>query len=206
MYSNPYDPVAGATDEGSNCLFNSACDAILGITDIVAQGFTLASGAVITSADFTQLDWPELAGPTSANWAFYTVSGGLPGTLLVSGAALIDGASNAGVSVILPGDYSMFIDTYSFNIPSIVLGPGSYFFALSTTSDVLGFLAEGQTNSGAAQSINGGPWTAGYAFGGIDGVAVELDSSASGTPEPATLGLFGVGLGVLGLMSRGKAR
>jgi hypothetical protein len=207
VYSNPYNPVADASPSGSDCVFNSACQAFLGVTDIASQGFTLAAGTVITSADFTELDDSELAGPTSANWAFYTVSVGLPGTLLASGAAVVDGSANAGSQTINYGNGttgSLFIDIYSFNIPSVVLSAGSYFFAFSTTSAfVPNYLAEGQTDSGAAEFLNGGPWTVGYGFGGIGGVAVELDSSTS-TPEPATVGLLCVGFGIFGLMHRRK--
>jgi hypothetical protein len=197
IYSNPYNASA---DTGA-CDFSSTCarEVVPPIDDFAAQLFTIATDETITAGDFTELDsLGLLTGPTSVNWAFYSDVDGLPGTLLDSGTAAISSFSSTGIDA--SGNF--WVDTYSFSIPAEVLTSGSYFFALQTTTSYYSNnLAEGTTDSGAAETKNGGTtWAAGYE--GIGGVAVELDN----TPEPATLGLVAVAFGVLGLMRRRSAR
>jgi hypothetical protein len=197
VFNNPFD----ATADNGNCAFSSTCASEIGkVDDFAAQLFTLDTGVTLTSGSFTELDGLDLGGPGDVNWAFYTDAGVVPGTLLFSGTAGISGSSSAGEDV-----NGLYIDTYTFDIPSVVLASGSYFFALQTISEFYtNDLAQGITDSGAAETNDGGAtWAAEYEF--IGGVAVGLNGDLT-TPEPATLGFVGVGFGVLGLMRRRKAR
>ena len=196
IYNNPYS----ASADTGNCEFSSICGNNYA-DDIAAQLFTINTNVTITAGDFTELDSLENGPPSSANWAIYTDSLGLPGSMLFSGTgAPISLVSNAGLDT----SGIFYVATYTFNIPTVALTSGSYFFALQTTSSYYGNnLAEGTTDSGAAETKNGTTWAPNYE--GIGGVAVELDG-AFGVPEPATLGFVAVGFCMLGLMRRRKTR
>jgi len=188
VYSNPYDPVADVGD----CSFSSTCAAAVGRgNDFAAQQFTLSGSTTIMSASFTVLDIPQFAAPSSANWAFWTDASGLPGTLIASGTAT--SGTQSGGAPDASGFY--FVDTYAFDVGSVTLGAGSYFFALQdTNSNFDHYLAQGLTDSGAAETHDGGAtWSSSYED--IGGVAISLfDTPVNSVPEPITLSLFGAGL------------
>jgi hypothetical protein len=200
-----------ATSTGSGYIFSNLgyIDAIgCGITTecsptpdngnvFAAQLFTLNATAVINSGQWSQYSFGGFL--TTANYAFYSDAGGLPGTLLYSG-------SSPETDTILdqfPPYYQFLI---SFPIPSIELPAGSYFFAFQSSPPQLEtYLQQGWDNAGAAETKDGGvTWVANYGGRyGLYGLSVALTGDV---PEPSTWAMMLLafaGLGFAGYRSRG---
>jgi hypothetical protein len=199
LFSNPY--VSSPID----CSFSTTCAADAGRGDyFAAQEFTLASAAVITSADFIESDLGTV--PTDINWGFAVNDGpgGLPGTILAIGADTLSGASlgtdpNTGFN----------ISRMSWTLGTVALGPGTYYLAIQAISPTFStFLNQGVLTSGAAASADGGvTWVSGYACvsggGCLSSIAVDLyGTSVGGVPEPASWALMLVGVGAVGAALR----
>lgn len=205
IYENPSaDFVLGS------CAFATACSVPFGFGDhYAAQQFTLAGAAVVKSASFILYDQGVVG--TGANWGFYLGdgAGGRPGTLLMAGSSPI--LQNTVLATGLIEDTNR---TQSFfDVPSVALGPGTYYFAIQSITDQRrNFLAHGAAESGAAEtSDGGGTWVFGYRD--LLSVAVSLyDTSIGGDPDPGDPGsivpepgawaLMLVGFGTLGAALR----
>jgi hypothetical protein len=189
IYDNPGNPGAGG-----DCSFNTTCAAVAGRgDDFAAQQFTLDAGATVQSASFSIYAY-DPAG-TAANWAFYLDADGGPGALISSGSSAI--ADN----VTRPDG---LVQSF-FNLPSVSLGAGSYYFAVqSVTASFSNYLANGVAESGAAETHDGGAsWSPGYE--GQSSVAVALYDNrvgAAGVPEPMSWALMLVGFGGMGAVLR----
>lgn len=180
---------------GGNCVFSTTCAADTGSGDAyAAQLFSLGAAEVLTSASFTNYVVFGSSQPTTANWIFLAADGGggLPGTVLFQGfGAVITSRHSVG------SDFGLDLVEDGFALPSVALGPGSYYFAIQAVSSVFDtYLSEGQLVSGAAETHNGGTtWSSGYE--GSPSVAVSL-SNGSAVPEPASWVLVLAGLGLVG--------
>src|SRR5207248_1709645 len=94
-----------------------------------------------------------------------------------------------------------------FNLPSVSLDAGSYYFAVqSVTGSFQNYLSQGVAGFGAAETHDGGAsWSPGYE--NFNSVAVGLyDNSVGGVPEPTSWALMLVGFGGLGAMLRRTRR
>jgi hypothetical protein len=91
----------------------------------------------------------------------------------------------------------------SFDISSVSLPAGSYFFAIQSVSPNLEtYLQQGAVNSGAAATMDGGAtWTSTYE--GLGGVSVALTSTI---PEPSTWSMMLIGFAGLGFAGYRKSR
>ena len=185
VFNNPWNSLSPA----GSCAFSTICAAAVTIgNDFAAQMFTLRSAQTINSASFTELDLGTQA--TAANWGLYSANdaGGLPGTRLYSGtnAPLTGTILATGIL----GHYNATQE--NFNLRSVTLGPGSYYFAVQAQSPVFEtYLSQGTLRSGAAETTDGGAtWASGWQ--GYTDVAVGLYTSAA-APGPT----FGGGLGGL---------
>jgi len=197
IYDNPTDNAAG------DCSFNTTCAADVGRgNDFAAQLFTLADAATVKSASFTTFDSGS-GGPT-ANWAFYQAdgAGGLPGTLVSSGSSSI--LANVTIGTLF-GFYNT--NQNFFDLPSVSLGAGSYYFAVQyVTPTFQNYLSRGVAGSGAAETFNGGgSWQQNYE--NMPSVAVALydtsyGSAGGGVPEPASWALMIGGFGLAGATLR----
>ena len=120
-----------------------------------------------------------------------------PGTLLASGH------SDVAEGVAIGADFGLTRSQVFFNLPSVNLGAGSYFFALNVTSPNQNhYLSIGAASSGAYQSVGGGAWTQKYTS--FNSIAVGLYDTARGAavPEPATWALMIGGFGGVGAAMR----
>ncbi|MBI1199745.1 MAG: PEP-CTERM sorting domain-containing protein [Phenylobacterium sp.] len=201
-----YDNIPTSGPYFGYCTFSTTCaaDTHSG-DDYAAQLFTLADAVTITSAAFAEMDY-EVYG-TSVNWKFYLAdgAGGLPGTLVTEGSSDI----LASPTIDTDPDYNISLNL--FDLPSVSLAAGDYYFAIQLVSPVFDtFLALGANNpdlihSGAAETRDGGAtWTTPY--GELPSIAVALYGSTGGVPEPATWALMIMGFGGAGAMLRRRAR
>ena len=197
VYNNPV-----LDNDQFNCVFNTTCGPTqAGITsDFAAQLFTIGEQSTINTGAFTEL----LTGgglPTSVNWMFLANdgAGGLPGTVLSSGSSPVVTQQSLGPDAGSLGVYEQL----SFNVSSLSLAPGSYYFAIqAVTTNFSNFLTQGTDAAGAAETPDGGTtWTASYE--GLPSVAVELSGTV---PEPGSLAVIGVALAGLGVIRRRRER
>jgi hypothetical protein len=204
IFSNPY------VDTPIDCSFSTTCAADAGRGDyFAAQEFTLASAAVITSADFIESDFGTSAGniPTDVNWGFVLADGpgGLPGTILATGTDTLSGVSLGTSSL------GLNISQMSWTLGTVALGPGTYYLAIQAISPVFDtYLNQGVLTSGAAATADGGlTWAPGYAClaggGCLSSIAVDLYGTGGTVPEPATWALMLVGFAVVGGALRRRA-
>jgi hypothetical protein len=198
IYSNPVNKPADFGD----CSFSTTCAATLGLPNAyAAQQFAITNSVVVNTASFSELDFKSY--PTSVNWEFLSNNSGLPGTLIASGSNSITSSLNLGIDA----NDNYYFSQNSFSVGAVALSAGTYFFAIqAVSSNYNTYLAEGVSNTGAAQTIDGGViWTAGYGNPtSIGGVAVSLSSSV---PEPSTWAMMILGFCVLGFMAhRRKAK
>jgi hypothetical protein len=202
LYDDAYSP----TVDGGNCLFDTHCAAYFQPGDdiFVAQGFSLGSSAAVVAASFTEMDGAGMfVGPTSVDWALYADADGLPGAQIASGTSPFMRKIN-----ITTDPYGYFIDSYTFGLGEIPLAAGKYFLAFQEMdTNVDNYLMEGVTDSGAAQSNNGGAtWQTGYVNGTFGGVAASVyGRPLQAIPEPASLLVFAAGLATLALRRRRAA-
>jgi hypothetical protein len=208
IFSNPF--LTGNAD----CSFNTACAANVGRGDyFAAQEFTLATAAVVTAADFLELDAGTSTGniPTDVNWGFLVADGpgGLPGTILAAGTDVLSGVSDG-----TDPTFGLNISRMSWTLGTVALAPGTYYLAIQAISPTaFAYLNQGVLTSGAAGSADGGvTWAPGYACfpngGCLASVAVDLYGSggSKGVPEPATWALMLVGVGGIGAALRRRGR
>jgi len=194
VYENAANPIGG------DCSFSTTCAASAGRgDDYAAQRFVLGAGATVESASFS-IFHPGTIG-TSANWKFYLDdgAGGLPGTLVAQGSSTILGSQDIGAN------YGFTLSKTFFNLPTVNLAAGSYYFAIQSVSPIFdNYLSQGVALSGAAETFNGGAnWQAGYQS--LSSVAVGLydtEFGAGGVPEPATWAFMVMGFGGAGAVLR----
>jgi len=191
VYNNPY--VFGIN---ADCSFSTTCAALaVRGDDFAAQEFTLTNSAVLTAASFTEVDFGT--GPTAANWGFLVAdgAGGLPGTILAAGTNNISSVS------VLGSDFGGNVNQEFFNLGTVALGPGTYYFAVQAVSPVFStYLGWGAASGGAAETMDGGvTWTSTYE--GFPSVAISLS-----TPEPAAWVTMLIGFAGVGAALRRRAK
>jgi hypothetical protein len=168
---------------GADCSFSTTCAADAGRgDDFAAQLFSLSSSATLSEGGFYEVDFGTTS--SSVNWAFYDAAGGLP-----SGSALV--AGNSALTATTVGSaFGGNLTLLTFDFSSVVLGPGNYDLAIQAVSPVFGtYLASGLSNSGAAETQDGGAtWSSNYE--GLSSVSVAVGNAV---PEPSTWAMMGVG-------------
>jgi hypothetical protein len=157
------------------------------------DSFTIAANADATGVSNIGL-WVTFGDtPLLINWIISTApDGGGTVEASASGVSLTTAFNNnVGTS------YTVY--NASFSLPSVLLGPGTYYLELNGGTTEL-------SSGGPYWDENGGPSTADV--NGTPGISnsFEVDGSFTGIPEPATLGTIGAGLGLLGLLARRRKR
>lgn len=186
---------SGTDISDGNCIFNTNCGPVFGFyDDYAAQYFTIGSNAVVMSASYGVFNTGTDL-PTAINWQFLLAdgAGGLPGTVVASGSSGTLGTSNIG------SNYGYSIDNHFFNMPSVALAAGSYYFAVQAVSPIFSnYLAWGGVTSGAAEYYNGA-WYPNYQ--GHYSISVAL-YDVTAVPEPSTYAMLLGGVALLGLAAR----
>jgi hypothetical protein len=166
--------------------------------------FTEADDFVVGNpyAHITQIKfWAVQSGPAdftgTVDWAFYSNSGGFPGSSVIAGNASATGAST-GFTVFGLDEFA-----YTFNIDA-TLAPGTYWLVLhngpsNVTPDGSFYWAWSNGNSGNSASLDpspASPWA-----GNFTELAFEMTDSV---PEPMSTSLVGGGLLAAWLLRRKK--
>jgi hypothetical protein len=156
------------------------------------DSFTIAADANATGVSNLGLWVPAGNTPTLINWVISTAPDG-GGT--VEGSAT--GASFTSDTLHnVTGPYDVY--NVAFSLGSIFLTPGTYYLELSGGA--------ASNGGGVSWDENGGPSTADTNGSAVTAESFEVDGNFTGTPEPATLGTIGAGLGILGLLARRRKR
>ena len=157
---------------------------------MVSDSFTLASDSVIASA--TAGIWTDPgANLTSVHWSITTAP--LGGTLLASGTA----SSIANNFVGNADGLDVNSDTFAINAS---LSAGSYWFQLDSA------VANGNGIDNVYWDINNGPSSAVQStVGSVASESFTLNGTAAPVPEPASIGLLGVGIAGLFMARRRQA-
>ena len=188
---------AGVDVSTGNCAFNNACGSAVGYPNYyAAQLFTLTDSSTLLSASIAIFNQAQGL-PTTAYWQILAAdgTGGLPGVMLASGVGDML-ATTTHVGNVL----GFSIDKQYFNIGSVGLGRGSYYFAVHVESPSYhNYLASGSIGSGAAEHYDGA-WH--YNYREIPSVAVALYGNVTAVPEPSTYAMLLGGMVLLGFVAR----
>ena len=160
---------------GGHCVYNTTCASMLDFGgDFAGQKFVLSQATVLAGGGVTNYTPSASSNQIYAvNWRIFAAdgAGGLPGTLLASGVRS-DTTSVTLLQSNVAGGYNLSLTR--FNLPSISLAAGNYYFVVQAVTDQLAvYLSSGLAPNGAVQTRNdGSSWTTGYQ--GYSSVAVSL--------------------------------
>jgi hypothetical protein len=172
----------------------------------VANSFTLASSARLTSVDFDVWQFPEDS-TLSVDWEI--LSGGPPGT----GTTLDSDTATVSQTFLSTNSFGYDLYQNTFSLPSLLLSGGDYWLALSNAvSGSSSFVYWDENDGPSAAWLSGTYLTAadGYCTeGGETGYCSEaftINGEPASVPEPATTSLLLVGAAGLLLRRRFAGR
>lgn len=192
----------------SNGAINGTVNAIpINIGGDIADSFTLSSGATLTGVTLGL--WAYYGSPpVTVDWLIWSDPGP------ADGGTLLDSANDASLSNTFLLNNHVFIngfDVYqsSFSLPSISLGPGTYWLELTNANDSMSSFIDWDANGGpsGAQSLytGGGPphygdltlanncggsgLTPGFGGATLSSCSESFEITGQATPEPAQLAL-----------------
>jgi hypothetical protein len=197
---------ASATVLYTNGPVNGTVDAWNISTYTVADSFTLASPATLTSVDFGVWQFPEDT-TLSVDWEI--LSGGPPGT----GTTLDSDTASVSQVFLYTNSWGYDIYTTTFSLPSIPLAGGDYWLALTNAATGSGADVFWDENDGPSAAWQSGAYLTaadGYCTeGGETGYCSEaftINGEPASVPEPATTSLLLVGAAGLLLRRRFAGR
>lgn len=163
----------------------------LGFGYEVSDSFNLAQASTLTGVSFD--GWNNRGETaTSVDWAILDASPEVSGSTLFSGTGALSAVSTGDIGF---GVYP--IDTYSFTLPSLGLGAGTYWLKLDN--------AQGASVTYWDQS--GGPSQSFHStVGEIASHTFTVTGSTGAVPEPATWALMLTGFLGAGAVLRGQRR
>jgi hypothetical protein len=163
----------------------------LGFGYEVSDSFSLAQASTLTGVDFDAWNFQgETA--TSVEWAILDNSPQFGGTALFSGTGALSAASTGDLGM---GSYP--IDTYSFALPSLNLGAGTYWLKLTNAGGAS--VTYWDESDGASQSYHN-------TDGVIGSHTFDIQGTPGAVPEPAAWALMLTGFFGAGVVLRGNRR
>ena len=162
-----------------------------------ADDFTLASTATINSVGFyLQADTGIAGWSQTVNYTFLSDAGGVPGSVLATGAAQNVVETDSGLAWCCNSEHAYLVN---FNLQSGFVASGGTTYWLQLSGATGSSPAVYWVTSGGGAGTNPAFWEGGHA-GGYQ-LAFNLSGTAVGTqaPEPAGIALAGLGLMALAL-------
>jgi len=154
----------------------------------ISNSFDLSSASTITGATFAQWVLPG-ATLSQIQWS---IGSSAFDTSLASGTQ-----NNPDTGFIANTLYGFVINGESISIPSLALGPGTYWLTLTNAVASDGGLAAWDESDGPSSAVDLG-------VGGIDSETFTIEGNLASTPEPSSLLLLGSGLAAFAGMLRRK--
>lgn len=182
--------------------FNGRATSPPGFPDIrTVDDFVVAAPAVVTGLNVLSFENPGWFDGSDMEVYVHSDSGGAPGALLAASTTSTWGRLNTGIN-----DFGLDLYRYTITGLNLALGTGTHWIGWRTLGGATGSTFWATSNPGADNQGSTGFWNQGIAGGAFSNEGsdwhhafqVVAEQGGGDVPVPATLGLLGLGLILLG--------